>query len=286
MLTKERKKDIRILAEKIRLETLKSILCFGAGHIGGSLSIVETLAVLYGEVMNYDPGDLKKEDRDRFVLSKGHAGPALYSTLALCGCFPIEDLKSLNQPGTNLPSHCDMNKTPGIDMSSGSLGQGLSVALGMAMASRVLNLDFHVYAMIGDGECNEGQIWEAVLMAAHHNEDRLIAFLDRNMMQLDGTTEDICKLGDMGQKFKDFGWNVEQANGHDIDEIYQAIVEAKSCEGKPSIIILDTIKGLGAEFAVGTYLNHYMRIDTEDDRKQWETAIAEAEQNVSKAESE
>jgi transketolase len=263
MLSKKRQKELEIFAAQIRKETLKSVASFGMGHLGGAMSMVETMAVLYGEEMNIDPKNPKMEDRDRFVLSKGHAGPSLYATLALKGYFPVEELLTLNQNGTRLPSHCDMTKTPGIDMSTGSLGQGISVAIGMAMAARILGKSYYTYVMIGDGECDEGQVWEGFLCAAHHKVDNLIAFIDYNKLQLDGATVDICDLGCLADKLIDFNWHTQQVDGHSVSEIYDAIQKAKTHKGQPSVIILDTEKGKGCKMVEEAEMKHAIRISQE-----------------------
>jgi len=248
-------------AKEIRKNTLYSIGRLGVGHIGGALSIVDLLALLYEEEMKFDPSNPLWEERDMLVLSKGHAGPALYATLALKGFFPISELDTLNQGGTNLPSHCDRTKTAGIDMSTGSLGQGLSAACGLALAHKVDKKGNRVFAIIGDGESQEGQNWEAAMFAAHYKLDNLIAFTDYNRMQIDGVTDDIMSLGDIEGKWKTFGWYVQRVNGHDFAAMHQAIENAKEQKGKPSMIILDTIKGKGAAFCEGKVTNHNMIFD-------------------------
>jgi len=245
VLTKQEQNRLEILAEQIRLEALKAIVHCGRGHVGGAMSMADALAVLYGDIMRYDPERPRMENRDRFVLSKGHAGPGLYAALALAGFYPMDALKTLNQPHTSLPSHCDMNKTPGVDMSSGSLGLGLSAAIGMALASRVMGVEYDTYVMIGDGECDEGQIWEGLLMAAHHKVDNLVALFDVNKDQLDGQTEDICGLGDLAAKLREFGWHTREVDGHSVSAIHEALLEAKEEKGRPSTVVLNTVKGYG-----------------------------------------
>ncbi len=247
--------EIRVFAEQIRLETIKEIATYGVGHIGGSMSVVELMAVLYGSELRHDPTNPSWEDRDRFVMSKGHAGPVVYATLALRGYFPLEELSTLNQNGTRLPSHCDRLKTPGIDMTAGSLGQGASAAAGMAYAGKILGKEFYTYTVLGDGESNEGQVWELALFAPHHKLSRLIAFTDYNKQQLDGATKDILDLGDMGAKYEAFGWHTQVVDGHDIEALLSAIREAKADE-RPSMIILNTIKGNGFKFAEERFPNH------------------------------
>lgn len=237
------------IAKEIRVLTAESISSIGAGHIGGSLSIVDVLTVLYYKVMNVDAANSKKEGRDRLVVSKGHAGPAVYATLAHKGFFDKKELYTLNKIGTNLPSHCDMNKTPGIDMTTGSLGQGLSCAIGLALGSKIKKDNAIIYAIIGDGESQEGQIWEAAFFASHKKVDNLIVFLDYNRMQLDGYLEDINDVGGMVEKFESFGFDTYSIDGHDLNEIYNTIEKAKLVKGKPHMIVLNTIKGKGLSFA-------------------------------------
>jgi len=246
-------------AKEIRILTLKCIGNLGVGHIGGSLSIADALAVLYFDKMRIDPKDSKNPSRDRFVLSKGHAGPALYATLARKGYFGVELLDTLNQPDTTLPSHTDKNLTPGIDMTTGSLGQGFSVAVGMALAVKLDEADIDVYAMIGDGESQEGQIWEAAMFAGNQGLDRLIAFTDYNRMQIDGTTGDINDLEPLADKWKAFGWDVQSIDGHDVMAISKAIDKAKTAK-KPAMIILNTVKGKGASFCEGKTSSHNMPV--------------------------
>lgn len=245
----------------IRKLILKTIGTLGVGHIGGSLSMVELLVVLYERHMRIDPHNPNMQGRDRLIVSKGHAGPAVYSILCDKGYFDESWLLTLNQPGTNLPSHCDMNKTPGIDMTTGSLGQGFSCAMGIAKASKIVNDGATIYAVIGDGESQEGQIWEAAMFAAQHELNNVIAFTDYNKFQLDGAVSDICGLEPIDQKWRAFGWNcIVVENGHDCAEIDAAISLAKF-SSKPSMIILNTIKGKGISFAENAGVgNHSMAI--------------------------
>lgn len=253
-------------SKHIRRLTVDEIGALGVGHIGGSLSIVEVLAVLYYKHMNIDPSNPKREGRDRFVLSKGHAGPTLYSILADKGYFPLEELQTLNQPGTNLPSHCDMLRTPGIDMTTGSLGQGLSCAVGMAKASKIKKDSAYIYAVVGDGESQEGQIWEAAMLASHLQLNNLIAFTDYNKLQIDGSVEKINNLNSLQDKWKAFGWNVINVdNGHDVKEIDNSIIDGKKSMKKPTMIILNTIKGKGVSFVEDKgAANHNMPFGKED----------------------
>ena len=235
-------------AKEIRKLTVQCIANLGVGHIGGCLSIADLLSVLYYQVMNVDPTNCKQEGRDRLIVSKGHAGPAIYATLASKGFFDLDELKTLNQLNTNLPSHCDMNKTPGIDMTTGSLGQGFSAAVGIAIGSKLKKDGAYIYTIIGDGESQEGQIWEAAMYAAHKKLDNLIAFTDNNQLQIDGPTKEINNLEHLEDKWSAFGWNVYSINGHDINSIYDSINKAKLIKNKPSMIILNTIKGKGVSF--------------------------------------
>ncbi len=266
-------KTIEMLEEKakeIRKLTLRSIGKLGVGHIGGALSLCEVLSVLYFEVMNIDPARPDMENRDRLVLSKGHGGPALYAALALKGYLPVEELDTLNQPNTHLPSHCDRRLTRGIDMSTGSLGQGFSAATGMAVAAKLDKRDLYIYTIIGDGESQEGQIWEAAMCAGSRRLDNLIAFTDYNKMQIDGVIENINGLEPLDKKWEAFGWHVQSVDGHDIRQILYAIDNAKKYKGKPSMILLNTIKGKGGYFCENMVASHNMAI-TED---MWKKAIA------------
>lgn len=264
--------NIEMLEEKaceIRKLTIQSIGKLGVGHIGGALSLCEVLSVLYFDVMNIDPKDSKMESRDRLVLSKGHGGPALYSALALKGFIPVEELDTLNRPNTKLPSHCDMRLTNGIDMSTGSLGQGFSAASGMAIAAQIDKRDLNVYTIIGDGESQEGQIWEAAMFAGSKRLDNLIAFTDYNKMQMDGMTEEVNGLEPLDKKWEAFGWYVQIIDGHDIKQILYAIDNAKKSKGKPSMIILNTIKGKGGYFCENMLASHNMVISEDV----WKKAI-------------
>lgn len=254
---------LREKAKRIRTLTIDQIGYLGVGHIGGALSIVEILTLLYYRHMKVDPQNTSLEERDRLVLSKGHAGPALYSVLADKGFFPVDWLHTLNVGGTRLPSHCDKNRTPGIDMTTGSLGQGLSAAIGMAMGLRMDKNPARIFAIIGDGESNEGQVWEAALCAAHFKLDRLIAFTDFNKMQIDGYSKDIMNLEDIAAKWESFGWHTQRVDGHDLEALDKAIQAADAETGKPSMIVCDTVKGKGAFFAEDNLGNHNMPFDYE-----------------------
>ncbi len=255
--------ELENFAKEIRINTLRELGSVGSGHIGGSMSIVELLAVLYGKVMKIKPENPKWEDRDWLILSKGHAGPALYATLALKGFFPIEWLFTLNKGGTKLPSHCNRILTPGVDMSTGTLGQGISVGLGISKGLKLNKKNNFVYVIVGDGESQEGQIWEAALFGGNAKADNLIVFVDYNKQQLDGYVDKINPLGQLGKKWEDFGWDVQEVDGHNVDEIYTSIQKAKDIKGKSHIIIMHTIKGKGCNFAEGVELNHHMTFTKE-----------------------
>ncbi|NLE68335.1 MAG: transketolase [Lentisphaerae bacterium] len=266
-MAKESVKDMMRFAARIRLETIRELAGLGFGHVGGAMSVVELLAVLYGGVMRIDPARPDWEERDWLVCSKGHAGPALYAALALKGYFPMEMLSTLNRGGTSLPSHCDRNRTPGVDMTTGSLGQGMSTAIGVALGNRLDNRENWTYLILGDGELDEGQVWEGALFASHFRVDHLIVFVDRNKQQLDGCTKDIMNLGDVAGKFKSFGWHTQEADGHDPGAIRDAVQNAKEAAGRPSVIVLDTVKGKGCTFAEGVLYNHHMSIREEEGRE-------------------
>lgn len=254
---------LQIIARDIRCHTIEAIGHLGVGHIGGALSIVEVLTLLYYRHMRVDPADPTKADRDRLILSKGHAGPALYSTLAMKGYFPLDWLATLNRGGTRLPSHCDMNLTPGIDMTTGSLGQGLSAAIGMCLGFRLEKATCRVYAILGDGEMNEGQVWEAAMAASQFKLNQLIAFVDYNKLQIDGYMHEVMNIEDLNTKWVGFGWFVQRVNGHDFLEMDRAIVRAQAETMRPSVIILDTKKGRGACFAEDKPESHNMAFSYE-----------------------
>ncbi len=255
--------ELKRIARDVRVLTLSSIAHLGVGHVGGAMSVVDILTYLYYKEMKTDPSNPRDLSRDRLVLSKGHAGPTLYSILARKGFFPIEWLDTLNVGGTNLPSHCDRNRTPGIDMTTGSLGQGLSAAVGIALATRLDKRNNHVFVIIGDGESQEGQNWEAAMSAAQFRLGNLIAFTDYNHMQIDGTVMDVMNIESLTDKWSSFGWNAIKIDGHDFVQIQKAIDDAKLVSGKPSMIILDTIKGKGCSFAEGKVSSHNMPITKE-----------------------
>lgn len=259
-------------AKEIRRFILRSINSFGVGHVGGCLSIADILAVLYEKHMRIDPSNPKKQGRDRFVLSKGHAGPALYATLCSFGFFDESELLTLNKIGTHLPSHCNAVLTKGVDVSAGSLGQGISCAVGVALASKLKGDDAHIYAIVGDGETQEGQVWEAFMQAGFRKLDNLTVFIDNNGMQIDDVTNKILQMEDFEAKMKAFGFNTIRIDGHDHEAIDNAINQAKSVKGIPTAIIADTVKGKGVSFyeqmGVG---NHSTNVTNE----QLEKALAE-----------
>lgn len=261
MLDEDARSSLIAKSAQIRAMTLDAIGFLGVGHVGGCLSLVEVLTLLYYRHMHVDPKDPCLRTRDRLVLSKGHAGPTLYSILADRGYFPKEWLHTLNKGGTSLPSHCDCNLTPGIDMTTGSLGQGLSCGIGIALGNRLDGLDSLVYVILGDGECNEGQVWEAAQAAAHYRLNHLIAFTDYNNLQIDGYTHEIMSIEDITAKWVSFGWFVQRCNGHDFQQMDLAVKRAKNERVRPSMIVLDTIKGKGVASAEGQVTSHYMKLD-------------------------
>lgn len=273
-------RELQKKAMTIRELTMKTLGHRGFGHIGGSLDLAEVMSVLYFYAMRVDPKNPTWEDRDRFVLSKGHGGPAVYATLALKGFFPEEELMTLNQPGTHLPSHCDRKLTIGIDMSTGSLGQGFSAAVGMALAAKMDQKDIFVYSIIGDGESQEGQIWEAALLGASRKLDHLIAFTDYNKMQIDGTIEEINGIYPLDEKWKAFNWDVQVVDGHDCRAISLAIDNAKKIQGRPHMIILNTIKGKGASHWENKVSCHNDNHITEELTRQALEEMKEAEKDV------
>ena len=244
-------KDISFLKEKakgIRKSIVSMIAEAKSGHPGGSLSATDILTALYFDEMNIDPANPKMEGRDRFVLSKGHAAPAVYATLAEKGYFSKDELSTLRKFGSRLQGHPDMKKLPGIEISTGSLGQGLSVANGMALNAKIYGENYRTYIMLGDGEIQEGQIWEAAMSSAHYKLDNLCAFLDHNNLQIDGNVTEIMGIEPVNKKWEAFGWNVIEIDGHDFEQILSALDKAKQCKEKPTIVIAKTIKGKGVSF--------------------------------------
>ena len=240
--------ELKSIASILRIDIIKMLEKSQSGHPGGSLSACEILTALYFKEMNIDPKNPHWEDRDRFVLSKGHAAPVLYAALAERGYFPKEELNSLRKINSMLQGHPDMKGTPGVDMTTGSLGQGLSAASGMALAGKIDKKDYRVYALVGDGEVQEGIIWEAAMSAAHYKLDNLTVFMDHNGLQIDGKNEDVMNIEPIDEKFKSFGWHVIKIDGHNFEEIFAALEEAKNTKGKPTMIIASTVKGKGVSF--------------------------------------
>ncbi len=240
--------ELKKKANDVRIGIVTAVHAAKAGHPGGSLSIADVMTYLYFEEMNIDPANPKMEDRDRFVLSKGHVAPALYSTLANRGFFPVEELTTLRKLGSRLQGHPCMQETPGVDMSSGSLGQGLSAAVGMALAAKIQKKDFRVYSVLGDGEIEEGQIWEASMFAGHRKLDNLCIVIDNNGMQIDGRIEEVCSPYPIADKFKAFNFNVIEIDGHDFNQIADAFKKARETKGMPTAIIAKTTKGKGVSF--------------------------------------
>jgi len=254
-------------AKEIRRLIIRSIGGLGVGHLGGCLSVADLLAVLYFDKMNIDEKRPDMPGRDRLVMSKGHAGPAVYAALALRGYFPLDWLDTLNRPETRLPSHCDMLRTPGVDMTAGSLGQGISCAVGIAKAAKICGGSETVFAVVGDGECQEGLVWEAAMSAAQFGLNNLVVFIDHNGMQIDGTTDEIMSLRDPGQKFAAFGFDVQEVDGHNLEAIASAIDHCRSGQAgssKPHAVVLHTIKGKGVSFAENAGVaNHNMPVSAE-----------------------
>ncbi len=261
MLEENRRKELQQFARKIRIGAVEEFKALGFGHVGGSLSIADVLAVLYGAVMNYDPENPSMEGRDKLVCSKGHAGPAVYAALGLKGFFPYENIRTLNQPGTSFPSHCDRKQTPGIDMTTGSLGQGTSLAVGMALGDRLKGRDCRTYLIVGDGELNEGQVWEAAMFTAAKKVINLVWLVDNNKKQLDGYTRDILDTGDLRKKFEAFGFEAVRIDGHDVTQLYETLTGER--KDRPLAVILDTIKGKGVKEVETAMGNHSMSMPEE-----------------------
>ncbi|NFG27533.1 transketolase [Clostridium botulinum] len=242
------KEKLQEISKLIRKDIVTMLTESASGHPGGSLSIADIMSVLFFNEMNIDPKNPKNPDRDRFVLSKGHAAPALYSALARRGYFNVEELSTLRKIGSRLQGHPNMNDLPGIDMSTGSLGQGISAAVGMALAGKLDNKNYRVYTILGDGELEEGQVWEASMSAAHYKLDNLTAFVDYNGLQIDGNISDVMNPAPIDKKFEAFGWNTLIIDGHDYDQILAAIEKAKNTKGQPTVIVCKTVKGKGVSF--------------------------------------
>ena len=279
-MDKTLKQSLQIFATKARMGVLEGVYNAKAGHPGGSLSICDVLSYLYNVEMHVDPKNPKDPGRDRLVLSKGHAAPALYATLALKGYFPVEDLKTLRKSDSYLQGHPNMDKVPGIDMSTGSLGQGISVAVGMALGGKLDKADYRVYAILGDGEIEEGQVWEAAMLAGNKGLDNLVAIVDNNNLQIDGTMEEVNSPYPIPEKFRAFNWNTVEIDGHDFDQIEDAFAKAKQCKGKPTAIIMKTIKGKGVSFMENAVGWHGSAPNTE----QYEQAMEELKAALAKLE--
>ena len=273
-------KETAIHAYKARKHALTGIYNAQSGHPGGSLSLADILSVLYFEVMNVDPKNPKMADRDRFVLSKGHCAPALYGILAEKGFFPAEDVATLRRTDSYMQGHPDMKGIPGIDMSTGSLGQGISAANGMALAGKLAGKDYRVYTILGDGELEEGQVWEAAMFAAHYKLDNLTAFIDNNGLQIDGNIADVMNSNPIDEKFKAFNWNVITIDAHDYDAILDAVNQAKATKGQPTVIIAKSVKGKGVSFMEGQAAWH----GAAPDKEKFEQAIAELDAKIKELE--
>ncbi|HJI57787.1 MAG TPA: transketolase [Oscillospiraceae bacterium] len=247
-MDKREKAELKITANKVRQLIIEGVFNAKSGHPGGSLSAADIFTYLYFKELNVDPKNPKWADRDRFVLSKGHCCPGLYAALAIKGYFPEKEIKSLRHIGAMLQGHPDMKGTPGVDMSSGSLGQGVSAACGMALAAKMDNASYRVYAMLGDGECEEGQVWESAMFAAHHNLDNLCYIVDYNGLQIDGKVSEVAGLEPLDKKFESFGFEVIKICGHCFNQIEEAFEKAKSIKGKPTVIIAQTVKGKGVSY--------------------------------------
>jgi len=243
--------DLEKMAKQLRRHVITMIATAASGHPGGSLSAADIVTALYFNVLRHDPKNLQWPDRDRFVLSKGHAAPILYAALAECGYFPVEELATLRKLGSRLQGHTDRTLTPGVEMSAGSLGQGLSFGIGIALAGRLDKRGYHVYVLLGDGECEEGQIWEAAMSAPHFQLDNLTAIVDQNGIQLDGRCCDIMGIEPLADKWRAFNWHVIEIDGHDMNQVLQALKEAREIKGKPTVIIAHTVKGKGVSFMEG-----------------------------------
>jgi len=246
--------ELQIVATKIRKNIVEQVFLASSGHPGGSLSSAEVFTALYFNEMNIDPANPKKEDRDRFVLSKGHCAPGLYATLAEKGYFPIEDLKGFRNINSYLQGHPSLKDVPGVDMSTGSLGQGISAAVGIALSGKIYNEDYRVYSLLGDGELEEGQVWEAFMSAAHYKLDNLMAFVDHNGLQIDGNITDVMSPESIKEKFKAFNWNVIVVeDGNNMSDVVDTFKMAKAVKGKPTVVILETVKGKGVSYMEGDY---------------------------------
>jgi len=279
-MNKQRINELSIIANRVRKNALTAVYSAASGHPGGSLSIADVLTLLYFEVMNVDPKNPKDANRDRFVLSKGHCAPALYGTLAERGFLPVEDMKTFRNVSSYLQGHPDMNKVAGVDMSTGSLGQGVSVAGGMALAAKLDKKDYRVYSILGDGEIEEGQVWEQAMFAAHYKLDNLTIFVDNNGLQIDGDIAEVMNPNPIDEKFKAFGWNVIIADAHDFEALLAAIEEAKATKGKPTAVIMKSVKGKNVSFMENNAAWH----GAAPNKEQYEQAIAELDAKIAELE--
>lgn len=275
-MTESRIKELQKIAYKIRRDAIDAVYSAASGHPGGSLSIAEILAYLYFEEMNIDPKNPRDPDRDRFVLSKGHAAPGLYAALAERGYFPVEELKTLRQIDSVLQGHPDMKHIPGVDMSTGSLGLGISAACGMALAAKQMKQDWRVWTIVGDGESEEGQVWEAAMFAAHYKLDNLCAFVDWNGLQIDGAVKDVMNPTPLDEKFKAFGWHVIMIDAHDLAAIDTAVKEAKATKGQPTAIIAKSVKGKGVSYMENAVNWH----GAAPKQEQYEIAVKELDEKI------
>jgi len=277
MISKEKIRELEAMAVKLRRHIIEMTCAAASGHPGGSLSAADIITVLYFYKLRHNPKDTAWPERDRFVMSKGHAAPVLYAALAEAGYFPVEYLKTLRRIGSSLQGHIDMLSLPGIEMSTGSLGQGLSAANGMALAARLDKKGYRVYCLMGDGECQEGQIWEAAMTSSHHKLDNLTAIVDHNKYQIDGRVDEIKSLRPMPDKWKAFGWNVLSCDGHKIESIIESLEKAEKTKGKPTIIIAETVKGKGVSFMEENPLDYHGRAPTPEEEKKALSQLCQVE---------
>jgi transketolase len=276
-MNSQQKRDLQVTACKVRMGIIEGVYNAKSGHPGGSLGLADTITYLYMSKMNVDPDNPDNPERDRFVLSKGHNAPALYSVLAHRGYFPVDELKTLRKIGSRLQGHPVMGKAPGVDFSTGSLGQGISAACGMALAGKLDKADYRVYTVLGDGEIQEGQVWEAAMFAAHYKLDNLVAVVDNNGLQIDGKIDEVMSPYPIDEKFRAFGWNVICIDAHDFEQIEAAFEQAGSLAGKPSVIIQKSVKGRGVSFMENKAAWH----GTAPNQEQYEAAIAELSKEMS-----
>lgn len=269
-------KELEIKAYNIRKNAVTAVYSASSGHPGGSLSSADLMAVLYFDEMNVDPKNPNMEDRDRFVLSKGHCSPALYGTLAEAGFFDKEELKTFRHIDSRLQGHPDMKHIPGVDMSTGSLGLGISAACGMALSAKAYKKDYRVYALLGDGEIEEGQVWEAAMYAPHYKLDNLCIFVDLNGLQIDGSTAEVMNSSPLDKKFEAFGWNTLTIDGHNYDEIKKALRDARGIKGKPTAVIMKTVKGKGVSYMENSVKWHGVAPNEEE----YEKAISELDAHI------